>query len=105
MTTLADIITQPLPPIDALRGIWLAFDPALKTSLDQAQSDSLTHRVSPVFLTDGRAALCADLLSEIHPEGLFANQFARLDPANFEAVEVIDDATFRSLLTPPSDEI
>lgn len=29
------------------------------------------HRVEPVPLTDGRCALCADVLTEAHPGGLF----------------------------------
>ena len=105
MTTLADIITHPLPPVSTLRGMWLAFDPTLQLAINDAQADATAHRVAPVSLTDGRVALCADVLSEIGDGGIFSTQFTRLDPANFAAVELIDDAIFRALLPPPSDEI
>ena len=84
--------------------MWLAFPVELCQQIDEAQSDTDTVRVSPIFLTDGRACLCADVLSEVHEGGVFSAQFAQLDPANFAQVEVLNDAVFRALL-PPSDEI
>jgi hypothetical protein len=104
MTTLADIITQPLPPLETLRSMWLAFPAELCQQIDEAQSNATTVRVSPIYLTDGRACLCADVLSEIHEGGVFAAQFAQLDASNFAQVEVLDDTTFRAL-QPPSDDI
>ena len=106
MTTLADIITQPLPLVSTLRGMWLAFDPTLQLAINDAQADATAHRVAPVALTDGRVALCADVLSETGDGGIFREPFGRLDAANFAAVEVLDDEAFRELLpTPPSDDI
>jgi len=96
--TLAQLLSQPLPALSVLRGMWIVFDAAMADNLATAQSDQLCHRAVPVALTDGRMALCADLLSEIHAGGLFAVPFSRLDTGNFALVSVIDDENFRSLL-------
>jgi hypothetical protein len=100
MTTLADILATPLPSIDALRQTWLAFPALLAPMLEAAQSDQTLHRASPIVLSDGRLALCADLLTETKAGGLFFPAFSRLNPANFPAVEVLNDASFRALLIP-----
>lgn len=104
MTTLADILAVPLPSIDALRQTWLAFPVLLAPELESAQADQILHHASPIVLSDGRLALCADLLTEINENGLFSPAFSRLNPANFPAVEVLDDASFRALLIPPPTE-
>jgi hypothetical protein len=105
MITLADILAIPLPSIDTLRQTWLAFPAMLAPLLEAAQADQNLHHASPIVLSDGRLALCADILSEIGDEGLFLPAFSRLDPANFTAVEVLDDASFRALLIPPPPEL
>lgn len=102
MTTLADILAAPPADIATLRGLWLAFPAELMPALADAQADQTTHRAEPLPLTDGRAALCADLLTEINTGGLFALQFSRLDAALFSSVEVLDSATFEQL-RPPQD--
>jgi hypothetical protein len=96
--TLAQLLSQPLPALSVLRGMWIVFDATMADNLQTAQSDQLCHRAVPVPLTDGRMALCADLLSEIQSGGLFAVPFSRLDAGNFALVSVIDDEGFRSLL-------
>jgi hypothetical protein len=98
---LADLL-QSLPPetpidIDVARGLWLVFDAEYLDELDAAQSDQTTHRAVPIELTDGRFALCADLLTEING-GIFALQFSRLNAANFANVQVIDTATIQPLI-------
>ena len=106
MTTLADILAIPLPSIDTLRQTWLAFPALLAAELEAAQADQTLHRASPIVLSDGRLALCADLLTETNENGLFLPAFSRLNPANFPAVEVLDDASFRALrITPPNDDM
>lgn len=102
--TLASLLTQPVPDIATLRTLWLAFPTSLADALEAAQADQTTHRVAPIELTDGRLAVCCDLLSEIQPGGIFAVPFSRLDSNNFELVEVLDDAEFRALLPEPEDE-
>jgi hypothetical protein len=104
MTTLADILAAPLPSIDALRQTWLAFPALLAAELEAAQADQTLHRASPIVLSDGRLALCADLLTETNENGLFLPAFSRLNPEHFPAVEVLDDASFRALLIPSPAE-
>lgn len=100
MTTLADILATPLPNIDALRQTWLAFPVLLASMLESAQADQALHRASPIVLSDGRLALCADLLTETSENGLFFPAFSQLNPEHFPAVEVLDHASFRALLIP-----
>jgi len=102
--TLAQLLSQPPADIATLRGLWLAFDAAFSADLDAAQADQAAHRAAPLTLTDGRLALCADLLSEIGEGGIFALQFSRLDASKFADVAVLDDATFRALLPEPETE-
>jgi hypothetical protein len=103
--TLADLLQQPGPiDIDVARSLWLVFDSEYLAQLNAAQSDQTMHRAVPLELTDGRFALCADLLSEIGEGGIFALQFSRLDASKFADVAVLDDATFRSLLPEPDPE-
>lgn len=47
-----------------------------------------SHRVAPVALSDGRWAVCADVLTEAHEAGLFS-RVDLLDPAAVALVEVI----------------
>jgi hypothetical protein len=102
--TLAQLLSEPLPALDSLRTLWLVFSAEMEDALESAQEGNTKHRVSPVILADGRLALCADLLSETHEGGLFAAPFARLNPANFSLVEVIDDAAFQALQPQPQPE-
>lgn len=104
MTTLVDILAAPLPSIDALRQTWLAFPVLLAPELEAAQADQILHHASPIVLSDGRLALCADLLTETSAGGLFLPAFSRLNPEHFLTVEVLDDTSFRALLiTPPTE--
>lgn len=98
--TLATLLSD-IPPLATLRGLWLAFPASMGDALAAAQEDQTRHRAEPITLTDGRLALCADLLSEIHPSGLFHTAFSRLNAANFASVDVIDSAEFQSLIPDP----
>jgi hypothetical protein len=85
--TLAQLLSAPLPELETLRGMWIVMPAELGPALEQAQVDQTGVMAKPITLTDGRLALCADLLSEIN--GAFAVPFSRLDAANFELVEVV----------------
>ena len=98
--TLTDLIAEPLPPLDSLRLTWLVFDSSLLDELNAAQEGETRNRAEALLLNNGRYALCADLLTETN--GLYAGAFSRLNPANFPAVEVLDDASFRALIIPPA---
>ena len=55
----------------------------------QRARPNVQHRAAPVQLTNGQWVLCADLLLETGPGGLYADGFALLSPALFEQVEVV----------------
>ncbi len=97
--TFAQLISSP-PDLDTLRGLWLVLDAATATDLAAKQSahGSPVHRVAPVAgpASDPRFALCADLVSEIQPGGLYHPLFASLDPAKFAAVQVATRAELES---------
>jgi len=93
--TLTQLLSSPLPPLVELRAMWLVFDAAFNAALIEAQDDDARIRLEPITLTDGRLALCADILTET--AGVYAAPFSRLNPANFSLVEVIAAAAFQAL--------
>jgi hypothetical protein len=102
--TLADLISQPLTYEDA-RQLALVFGQAPYDALlaAQAQRPDAQNHVAPVQLTDGRWMVCADLLTEIAPGGMYADGFALLPPELFAQVDVMpwDDAV--ALLPQPEE--
>ena len=91
--TLTDLLSQAATLTDAeAKGYALVFDQAAYDVLiaAQEQQPNAQHRVGPVQLTDGRWMLCADLLTEIGPKGLYAEGFKLLSADLFDQVEVID---------------
>jgi hypothetical protein len=100
--TLADLLSD-IPPQTDLTALWLAFPADIAEGLRSAQQDQTSLRVEPIQLTDGRYAVCADLLSEIADGGVYAQSFARLNAALFDHVEVITAAEYQSLQ--PQSEI
>ena len=101
--TLDQLLSKPLPPLDILRGYWLVFDAALAAQLDAAQDPNTACRAQPIMLTNGRMALCADLLTEVSG-GVFTEPFSKLNPELFPLVDVIEDEEFRSLIPPTPDD-
>jgi hypothetical protein len=105
--TLADLLTQlaTLPPAEA-KGYALVFGDAAHTALlDAQQHRESQHRAAPVRLSDGRWMLCADLLTEIHPGGLYADGFTLLPPEVFTQVDVIPWADAVALLPQPESQL
>ncbi len=104
--TLADLITQPVS-YETTKDLALVFSPELAAQLAaiQAEHGNPRHVASPVDLTDGRKMLCADLLTEIGPGGLYSGGFAHLPAELFPAVEVIPMAEAIALLPQPEEEI
>ena len=99
--TLADLL--PLVPTmtaDDAKAMALVFDQAGYDALMAAQPDG-QHRAAPVQLTDSRWMLCADLLTEVRPGGLYAATFARLPQDAFDQVEVMPWADAVALLPAP----
>ena len=86
----------------ALNGLWLVFDSSIAQRLNDAQP-VYQHQAAPILLTDGRFALCADLLTE--KDGIYAPTFQALDQTAFPLVEVIHQSAITELLsTPNADE-
>lgn len=86
---------------DDLRSLWLVFDAAIAQRLNDAQP-SYQHQVAPITLTDGRYALCADLLTE--KDGIYAPTFQALDQTAFPLVNVIHSNEIVSLLPTLEEE-
>ena len=95
---LVDLLAS-LPSLsvaDAM-GLALVFSQAGHDAVIAAHTDE-QHRAAPVQLQDGRWMLCADLLTEVHPGGLYAGIFARLPQDAFDQVDVIPWADALMLL-------
>lgn len=81
----------------------LIFGVALAQRLAEVQAETPTqHWAVPTALSDGRFALCGDLLSEVGPGGLYAPGFSRLDAGRFDEIEVIAWADAVALM--PADD-
>ena len=85
---------------DDLRTMWLVFDAAIAQRLKDAQPH-YQHQVAPITLTDGRYALCADLLTE--RDGIYAPTFQSLDQSAFSLVEIFSSDDVSSLLITPEE--
>jgi hypothetical protein len=104
--TLADLISQPVS-YDSAKDLALVFSPELAAQLSavQAEHGNPRHVASPVDLTDGRKMLCADLLTEVGPGGLYSGGFAHLPAELFPSVEVLPMSEVLPLLPQPEEEI
>jgi hypothetical protein len=104
--TLADLITQPVS-YETAKDLALVFSPELAAQLAAVQSEhgNPRHVASPVDLVNGRKMLCADLLTEIGPGGLYSGGFAHLPAELFPSVEVLPMSEVLPLLPQPEEEI
>jgi hypothetical protein len=75
----------------------LVFDQAIYNIILQVPQDG-QHRAKPVQLTSDSWMLCADLLTEIYPNGLYAVGFASLPQSYFNQVDVMPWAEATALL-------
>ena len=104
--TLADLISQPVSYQTARNlAIVLTPDQAATLGAIQAQHGNPRHVAAPVPLVDGRLMLCADLLTEIGPGGLYAQGFAHLPAELFAQVQILPMADTIALLPQPEEEI
>lgn len=104
--TLAELITQPVS-YESARDLAIILTPDQATTLGaiQQQYGNPQHVAAPVPLTDGRLMLCADLLTETGPGGLYAQGFAHLPAELFAQVAVIPMAEAIALIPQPKEEI
>jgi len=102
--TLADLISQPVS-YDSAKNLALVFSHELAAQLAVIQSEhgNPRHVASPVDLVDGRKMLCADLLTEIGPGGLYSGGFAHLPAELFPIVEVLPMSQVLPLLPQPEE--
>jgi len=104
--TLADLITQPVSYETAKElAIILAPDQAATLGAVQSQYGNPLHVAAPVPLNDGRLMLCADLLTETGPGGLYAQGFAHLPSEIFAQVQILPMADAIALIPQPDQEI
>ena len=102
--TLADLITQPVSYETAKElAIILTSEQATTLGAIQAQYGNPRHVAAPVPLVDGRLMLCADLLTETGPGGLYAQGFAHLPAELFPQVEILPMADAIALIPPPEE--
>jgi hypothetical protein len=105
--TLAELIQQPVS-YETAKDLALVFSPELAAQLAaiQAEHGNPKHVASPVDLTDGRKMLCADLLTEVAPGGLYSTGFGHLPTELFPQVTVFPMSEVLPLLPQPEpDEI
>jgi hypothetical protein len=102
--TLADLITQPVS-YEGTKDLALVFSSELAAQLAavQAEHGNPRHVAAPVDLVDGRKMLCADLLTEIGPGGLYSGGFAHLPAELFPSVEVLPMSEVLPLLPQPEE--
>jgi hypothetical protein len=104
--TLAALISQPVSYETARDlAIVLTSNQAATLGALQAQHGNPRHVAAPVPLTDGRLMLCADLLTETGPGGLYAQGFAHLPAELFAQVQIIPMADAIALIPQPDPEI
>jgi hypothetical protein len=105
---LADLLPLSSSMTDVeLKGYALVFNNSLRGVLAQAEAErpNARHRTNPTVLTDGRYLLCADLLAEVGPKGLYADGFAQLPSGLFDQVDVLPWDEAKALIPTPDPEL
>jgi hypothetical protein len=102
--TLADLISQPVS-YESAKDLAIILTPDQAALLGSIQSEhgNPRHVAAPVPLTDGRLMLCADLLTETGPGGLYAQGFAHLPAELFPQIAVVPMADSIALIPQPEE--
>lgn len=91
---------------EELKSLALVLNSNLKNILESTQETFQSkHKAAPVELSNGSYMLCADLLTEIQPGGLYAQGFGLLDTDLFAQVEVISMEEAAALIPVASEEV
>lgn len=103
--TLADLISQPVSYETAKElAIILTPEQAALLGAIQAEHGNPKHVAAPVPLVDGNLMLCADLLTETGPGGLYAQGFAHLPADLFPQVAILPMTDAIALIPQPDPE-
>lgn len=104
--TLADLISQPVS-YETAKELAIVLTPEQAATLGAIQQEygNPRHVAAPVPLMDGRLMLCADLLTETGPGGLYAQGFAHLPAELFPQVQILPMADAIALIPQPDPEI
>ena len=102
--TLADLISKPVS-YESAKELAIVLTPEQAATLGaiQQQYGNPRHVAAPIPLTDGRFMLCADLLTETDPGGLYAQGFAHLPAELFPQVAIIPMADAIALIPQPEE--
>lgn len=104
---LSELLPQAPGMTDAeLKELALILSPELNAALGEIQNGlgPRRHMAISVPLTDGNYMLRADLLTEIHPGGLYHAAFEAIPAELLPAVQVIPWADAVALLPQPEEE-
>jgi hypothetical protein len=101
--TLADLIQQPIS-YETSKDLALVFSSELAAQFSTIQYEHGSRFVAlPVDLIDGRKMLCADLLTEVGPGGLYAQGFAHLPAELFQQVQILPMTGAVALIPQPEE--
>lgn len=104
MTPLELIQSQ--PALAESRELWMVMSSQIRDVLLAKQSTiSTSHHISPIELTDGRFAVCCDLISEIRPGGVYHDVFQTLNLAALDTCEIVTTAEFNALKPITPEEV
>jgi len=101
--TLSDL-TLPVP-YDECRDLALVYPYEVAVALYGVQEEHGDPRHVPVGrqLTDGRWAMCGDVLSEVGEGGILAQAFSFITPEMMASVEVVPMSEVAGLVVPPPE--
>jgi len=98
---LSELLAEPLPAYEDLRKLWIVIDQEMMDLLMHMQPKYM-HQVSPVRLTNGDYACCADLLTE--KDDAYQPTFDILDQSFFPEIPVVDFSVIQPLLPVSAEE-
>jgi hypothetical protein len=90
------------PTLAEARELWMVMTVQIRDAMLAKQSTiSTSHHISPIELTDGRWAVCCDLISEIRPGGVYYDVFQTLDLTALDTCEIVTTDEFNALKPTP----
>ena len=91
-------LIQSNPTLAEARELWMVMPVQIRDAMLAKQATIPTsHHISPIKLTDGRWAVCCDLISEIRPGGVYHDVFQTLNLAALDTCEILTTAEFNAL--------